>query len=175
MMVPLPKSVSLSNSILMIWLKLHSSHWLKKMNTFQYTTTTCTVYNSDWGSTFNGYIANIFPEKKTYFLHHKKLFTQTFGGKVTFLWTKFVKIYFDRVRFFIFNIIRLILFQFFWINFLTIVNAIYILYEAKIGVKLGCFFCNWGVIGLCWDSFLHNFIEPQVISKTMFLNQHCNE
>jgi len=40
-MVPLPKSVSLSNSILLILLKLHGSYWLKKNNTFQSTRLLC--------------------------------------------------------------------------------------------------------------------------------------
>merc|ERR1711874_743292 len=95
---------------------------------------------------------------------------QKFRGEVTYF-VKFVKTYFDRGRFFNFNIICLIFFQFFKINFLTIVNAIYILYVAKIGVKLIRFYLSLMSRRTLLRLFFQLFLEPQIISKPMFLKE----
>jgi len=79
-------------------------------------TAACTVYNSDWGSTYDGYKSNIFFNKKTIFTSEQVIYTDIQWQSNLFS-EKFVKTYFDRARYFIFNIICLIFFQFFRINF----------------------------------------------------------
>jgi len=94
-------------------------------------TAACTVYNSDWGSTYDGYKSNIFFNKKKLFLHQNKLFTQTFSGKVTFF-GKICKNLFRQGAILHFQYYLLNFLPIFQNKFLTIVNAIYILYEAKL-------------------------------------------
>jgi len=82
-------------------------------NTFQFTIHTPVQFAVQIGVLYRIQVTHkIFFQKKNYFLHQQKLFTQKFSGKVTYF-EKFVKIYFDRARCFIFNIILQIFFQFF--------------------------------------------------------------
>jgi len=131
-MVPLPKSVSLSNSILLIWLKLHSSYWLEKNEYVSVHTAACTVYNSDWGSTYDGYKSNIFfNKKKTIFTSEQVIYTDIQWQSNLFL-RKICKNLFRQGAILHFQYYLLNFLPIFQNKFLTIVNAIYILYEAKL-------------------------------------------
>lgn len=46
---------------------------------------------------------------------------------------------------------------------------------SKNWMKIRLHLMSLRAIKLCWNSFLHIFLEPQIISKSMFLRQHCNE
>lgn len=142
-MVPLPKSVSLSNSILLIWLKLHSSYWLEKMNTFQYTPQPV-QYIIQIG------VLHILVTKQIFFSTKKTIFTSEQVIYTDIQWQS--NLFLGKICKNLFRQGAILHFQYYLLNFLpifqnkflTIVNAIYILYEAKIGVKLGCFFATEG-------------------------------
>lgn len=115
----------------------------------------------------------IFLQKKTlFFTSEYVIYTERQWLSNLFVIVKFVNTYFFRARYFNFDFIRLIFFQFLEINFLTIVNAIYILYVAKIGWKLGCIWCHWELsnfaeIGFAYFSRTSNNIKVNVFNATL--------
>lgn len=114
----------------------------------------------------------IFLQKKLFFTSEYVIYTERQWLSNLFVIVKFVNTYFFRARYFNFDFIRLIFFQFLEINFLTIVNAIYILYVAKIGWKLGCIWCHWELsnfaeIGFAYFSRTSNNIKVNVFNATL--------
>lgn len=114
----------------------------------------------------------IFLQKKLFFTSEYVIYTERQWLSNLFVIVKFVNTYFFRARYFNFDFIRLIFFQFLEINFLTIVNAIYILYVAKFGWKLGCIWCHWELsnfaeIGFAYFSRTSNNIKVNVFNATL--------
>lgn len=130
-MVPLPKSVSLSNSILLIWLKLHSSYWLEKMNTFQFTPQPV-QYIIQIG-VLHMMVTNqiFFSTKKTIFTSEQVIYTDI-QWQSNLFFGKICKNLFRQGAILHFQYHLLNFLPIFQNKFLTIVNAIYILYEAKL-------------------------------------------